>query len=135
MAQPVAARSEESATQRHILVRREQHDRAFSVRETEGQDFRHELADLTRREVHDRGDQSPDQGVQPVVLGDLGAGSLDPDGGAEVDGQLVGRLAGLGERLGCRYAADADVDREELLERVGSAAGASGSWRTCMVEP
>jgi hypothetical protein len=50
------------------------------------------------------------------VHGDLGRGLLHPDLGAEVDGQLVGGLARLGERLGVQHPTDADIDLHEVVE-------------------
>ena len=53
--------SEQPRAVRHGLVRREQHDVAGFIRKAERQHFRHELADLARREVDDGGDLPPDQ--------------------------------------------------------------------------
>src|SRR5690606_11299391 len=50
------------------------------------------------------------------MMGDLGRGLLDADGVAEVDGQLIGGLAGLGERLGLDDPADAHIDLHEVVE-------------------
>src|SRR5690606_1026568 len=69
-----------------------------------------------RREVDDGGDLAAVQLFQGVMMGDLGRGLLDADGVAEVDGQLIGGLAGLGERLGLDDPADAHIDLHEVVE-------------------
>ena len=50
------------------------------------------------------------------VVGDLGRGALDADLGAEIDRQLPRGLARLGEVVDRDDAADAHVDRQELVE-------------------
>src|SRR6185437_8438878 len=61
-------RSKQAAAVRHGDIGLEQHDIAFRVGKAEGEHFRHELADLTRREVDDGGDLPTDQGLGLVML-------------------------------------------------------------------
>jgi hypothetical protein len=71
------------------------------------------------------------------VPGDLGRALLDPERRAEIDGELEGRLARAGQRLGGDDGADADVDLEEIIEgdarrrrlgRIGHAKPLAHDW-------
>jgi hypothetical protein len=108
---------------RYGLVGFEQHHLALGIRKAQRQHFRHELADLARREIHDRRHLATDQLLQRVVRGDLGAALAHTDAGAEIDLQLEGRLAGFREGVGGDDGADADIDLEEGLEIDGVGGG------------
>src|SRR5215208_2666777 len=106
--------SADPVARRHVLVRAE--DDALRVAErAQDQHFRAHRPDLPRREVHDRDHQPALEGLARVV-GDLGRRALDADLGAEVDGELPGGLARLGEIVDGNHAPDADVDAPEVLE-------------------
>ena len=75
----------------------------------------HERPDLARREVDHRDDE-PALELLARVVGDLRRRALDADLRPEVDRQLPGRLARLGEVVDRGHAADAHVDRQELVE-------------------
>src|SRR2546426_2315959 len=80
----------------------------------ERQPLREEVGDLTRREVHHREHEFPEQVRLLVVLHELGARALHPQR-AEVDPQLVSWLLGLREVVDVDDPADADVDLEEVV--------------------
>ena len=79
---------------------------AFGIRETQGQNFRHEGADLAWREIYDGGDLAAEQSTGCVILGDLGRGFLDADLRAEIDLQLEGRLPRFRKGIDANDGAD-----------------------------
>ena len=93
----------------------QQHDAALLVERAEHQYLGHEGPDLTRWEIDHRNHQGVNQLVA-VVMGDLRRGALDARLGAEVDGQLQRRPAGLGKLLDRENPADAHVDGLEVRE-------------------
>jgi len=97
------------------MVRAEEDDGTLFIRKAECQDFGHELADLTRGEVDDGGDEAAFKGLRGVMVGELGAGALMAEGGAKIDQELDGGFAGFWKRRGGKDAADADVDGGELV--------------------
>src|SRR5215213_8812889 len=94
----------------------QQHDPLRVTEHAQDQHFGANRTDLPRREVHDRHYQPALEGLARVV-GDLRRRALDADLGTEVDGELPGGLARLGEVLDANHAPDADVDALEVLER------------------
>jgi hypothetical protein len=108
-----------SRPQWRFVIGGQQHHPAHGIGHPQGQHFRHEGADLARREVDHGHDHAACQVFQAVELGDLGRGLLDPDLGAKIDPQLVGGLARLGERLGVDHPTGADIDFHEIVETDG----------------
>jgi hypothetical protein len=102
------------------------------VCKSNGQDLRHEFADLPGRKVYNRGNLAPDEVVRAIVLRDLRAGSLATKGRPKVDGQLVSRFASFRKGLSRHDRADANIDGEELLKVYSGAAGALRSGSACM---
>src|SRR4051794_33595911 len=99
----------------HVRLGAEQDDAALLVGCAEAQHLGHERPDLAWREVHDGDHMAPLELLAGVVR-DLRRGALDADLRPEVDRQLPGRLARLGELVDLEHAPHAHVDREELVE-------------------
>src|SRR5437773_5513046 len=98
---------------RHGLVRMEQDHLAGLVVGAEHEDLRQERPELLGRKVDDRNHAPADQLSGLVLPGDLGARALDAEG-TEVDPQLKGRAARLGELTGVGDHADTHVDLLEV---------------------
>ena len=114
------------------MGRAQQDHVAVLVGHAEREHLGHERADLARREVHD-GDHEAALELVARVVRDLRRRALLADLGAEVDVQLPGRLAGLGEVLDAGDAAHADVDLEEVVEvDQGAAAEAEAAAGRCV---
>ena len=96
------------------------------IGETERQHFGHEFANLSRGKVDDGRNQSPDEAVWRVMLGNLRRRPLDADRGAEIDGQLERRFARIWEWIDRDYAPDADVDGEKLVKGDSGGRGCGG---------
>jgi len=96
-------------------VGREQHDTAVRIERAEDEHLGDERTDLPGTEVDD-GDDEPALERSPRVVDDLGRRAPGPELGAEVDRQLPGRLAGLGERVDGDYPADPHLDPGEVVE-------------------
>jgi hypothetical protein len=111
-----AGKSIEPTAIGHLAFDGGQDDIALAVGEAERQDFRHEFADLARREIDDRGHLPSDEFVQRVIFGDLRGGPLDPKFGTEVDLQLERGLARFRKGLGSDDGSGSDVDLEEIVE-------------------
>ena len=88
--------SEDPAADRHAGVGPQQDHAALLVGRAEAQHLGHERPDLARREVDHRDDEPPLELLTRVV-GDLRRRALGAELGPEVDGQLPGGLARLGE--------------------------------------
>jgi hypothetical protein len=113
----------------HGTIGREQHHLSALIRKAEGQHFRPEFSDLTRRKIDDRGYLSAEERCRLIMARDLCARLFHADTGSEVYSQLHGWFARLGKRLRRNYGADADIDRQELLERDGRR-----GWRARVVQ-
>src|SRR3954453_3846 len=111
------AGSEHPAAIRDLPFGSDQHDCALRVGKAQREDFRHQRADLPWRKVDDGRHLTADQRFWSVILRQLSRRFLYPDQGAEIDEQLERGLARFRKRLGLDDGADADVDREKLLER------------------
>src|SRR4051794_19115594 len=101
---------------RHVVAVGAQEHHAVPV--VEGPEHQHlglEAGDAPRWEVHDGDHQSPVEILRGVV-GDLRRGALLADLGPEVDAQLPGRGARLGEALDLDHATDAQVELLEVVE-------------------
>src|SRR6185503_5890853 len=98
---------------------------AVLVRDAEREHLGHERPDLARGEVHDRHHEAALQLLARVVR-DLSRRALLAQLGAEVDVQLPGGLARLGEVLDADDPADADVDLEEVVVVDQGAGGGGG---------
>src|ERR1700728_4885562 len=112
-------------------------------RDAEDEYFGSEAGYAAGREVDHGHDQPADQVLRPVEGGELRARRAGAKL-AEVDKELVGRVAGLGELLGAQHEADPDVGAEELVrtdhfgtghgfrshgrDRSGRAAGRTRPW-------
>lgn len=89
-------------------------DAALRVREAEGEYFREKRPDLFGRKVDDCGDLAAEELLGRVQVDDLRGAFLNADLGAEIDRQLISRLARLGERVDPLDGADAYVDLLEI---------------------
>jgi drug/metabolite transporter (DMT)-like permease len=107
--------SADPAAQRDIRVGCEQDDAAVVVECPEHEHLGAQRADLPGREVDDRDDESPVE-IGLGVVDDLRRRATGADLGAEVDRQLPGRLAGLGELVDRDHPADPHVDPGEVIE-------------------
>src|SRR4051794_6758389 len=108
--------SEHSTAIRDLPLRSDQHDCALRIGKAQREDVRHQRADLPWRKVDDGGDLTADQRFGSVILRQLSRRFLHADHGAEIDEELERGLARLRKRLGLDDGANADVDRDELLE-------------------
>ncbi|HWH10080.1 MAG TPA: EamA family transporter [Solirubrobacteraceae bacterium] len=112
---PVVRVSADPAARRDVDVRREQDHAAVDVERPEHEHVRDERADLSRTEVDGCDDESAFE-LGRLVVRDLSGRAQTAELGTEVDRQLPGRRAGLGEGLDPRHPADPHVDREEVVE-------------------
>jgi hypothetical protein len=97
-------------------LRLDQDDVAVCIGYAEHQDLREERSDLSRWEIHYREDLATEQLIGGVALGQLGARAAAADFGAEVDFELVRRLAGGWKRAYVDDPPNAHVDREKIVE-------------------
>jgi hypothetical protein len=86
------------------------------VRHAEDQHLALEAGDAARRKVHDRQNLASDELPRRIECGELGARPFDPER-AEVNLELIGRFAGLRQRLGHENPPDPNVNFEERLDR------------------
>src|SRR3954471_22986586 len=96
-------------------VRAQDQHRAVLLDRAEHEHLGADRADLARREVHD-GDDERALELLARVVGDPRRRALLAELGPEVDAQLPGRRAGLGEILDGDDPADAHVDLQEVVE-------------------
>src|SRR5712692_6502489 len=103
------------STELSLRVWAKQDDPAIRLDRPEAKDLGHERADLARWEVRHRHDRPPDEIAPGVPRLNRGSGPADPVG-AEINPQLVRRIAGLREILGSNDPTDAHLDFLEVLE-------------------
>ncbi len=104
------------AADRDLGVRAQQDDAPLLVGQSEHQHLGHDWPDLPGREV-DHGHDQPALQLLARVVGDLSRRALGADLGAEVDLELPGGLARLGEVVHRQHAPGAHVDAQEVVER------------------
>ena len=90
-------------------------DGPLGIDPAEHEELAAEPGDAARPEV-ERPDHEPTDELVGPVVGDLGARAQVADGGAEVDGELPRRAAGLRERFDVDDPADPQVERLEALD-------------------
>jgi len=86
---------------------------SLTVLRAEDQEFGGEAGDVLRRKIADANHERADQGVR-FVIGDLRARPHDAPG-ADIDGDLHGRIAGAGKRLHVDDLADADIETGKVV--------------------
>jgi hypothetical protein len=101
-----------------------QHD--VLVRKSQDEDFAFHSGNPLRFKVHHRNHLAADQLLRRVVHRELRTRGLDAQVGAEVDGEDVGGLAGLGVWHRGEDPADANVDALEIFP--GDGHGGNGKW-------
>src|SRR2546428_6662886 len=110
--------SGDPSTELRLRIRAEKDDPAIRLDGPEAKDLGHERTDLTRREVPHRDDGSTDEIASRVPR--LNGGRRPPyTVGAEIDSQLVRRIARLREIVGGDDPADAHLDFLKFLEGNG----------------
>jgi drug/metabolite transporter (DMT)-like permease len=107
--------SADPAAERDVRVRREENDAAVVVESPEHEDLGDERTDLSGAEVDDCDDESSLE-LGRLVVDDLGGRPARAELGPEVDRQLPGGFAGLGEGSDCEHPANAHVDPGEVVE-------------------
>src|SRR6058998_441262 len=104
------------STEFALRVGLEQNHPAVRLHGSEAEDFGHERADLTRREIRDCHDGPTDEIPRSVPRLDRG-GRLPHTMGAKIDLEPVRRIPRLGKVLRSNDPTDAHLDFLELLER------------------
>src|SRR5437867_3822275 len=99
-----------------LLVRLEENDAAIPLDRAEDEHLRAEVRDLLWREVHHR-QRGPTREFVLCVPWLNRRGRFLHAERAEIDRELVRRVARFGEVLHHQYAADAHVDLPELVPR------------------
>jgi drug/metabolite transporter (DMT)-like permease len=113
-ARPRAA-SADPAAERDVGVRPQEDDPQLRVQRSEHEHLGDERTDLSGPEVDGCHDESAVQ-LGGRVVGDLRGRAPRPELGTEVDRQLPGRLARLGEGVDRDHPADAHLDTGEVVE-------------------
>src|SRR6266702_6174793 len=110
--------SGDASTELPLRNRAQQDDPAIRLDRPEAKDLGHEGPNLTRREVRHRDDGSTDE-IASRVPRLNGRGGSSHAMRAEIDSQLVRRVARLREVVGGNDSADAHFDSLKILERNG----------------
>src|SRR5207249_6047551 len=105
-------------TELPLRVRAEQDDPAIRLDRSEAKDLGHERTYLTRREVRHCDDGSTEE-IASRIPRLNGSGRPSHAMRAEVDSQLVRRVARLREVVGGDGSPDADLDSLRVLEAEG----------------
>jgi hypothetical protein len=106
----------QSSSVGNLVVRRNQNDGAIGVRKTEGQNLRHQRADLAGWEVDDSKHLSANQRFRFIMHGDLRRTLFDADFPAEVDPQFDGGLSRLRKWFGGNDRPDANIHFQKIVD-------------------
>ena len=109
-----SAALEDLAADRHVCVRCEENNRTILVGHSECEDFGHEGTDLSRRKVHDRDDESADQILRLISIGELRGRVSLPDVGPEIHHELVRGFARFREDVRPDDTANPHFDFREI---------------------